>query len=192
MVRGMKHYIYTCEADGSEAPLVMADGRIIEFESEDRADAFLNALKNSSIFAEETEEFQEFTNIAYVKSAIVYCDDGYIDADAAEIEIFGCVLSENFKMTEKIEELLDKHYLIDAYESWGYEEYGIFSSDEDWKRIHVADAIRNLFVENGFDKKDYIVKCIEVYDSPDLVASALSITWFEGKELKNLTYPVYC
>ena len=100
MIREMKHYIYTCEADGSEAPLVMADGRIIEFESEARADAFLNALKNSIIFAEETEEFQEFTNIAYVKSAIVYCDDGYIDADAAELVIFGKILGRRKNMSE--------------------------------------------------------------------------------------------
>ena len=191
-MRDMKYYIYTCESDGSEAPLTMIDGKIIEFETEARADAFLNELKHSSIFDEESEEFKQLTSKAFIKSAIVFCDDGYIDADAAEMDAFGYIISEKVRMTEKIEELLDSHYLIDDYESWGYEEYGVFSSDENWKGIHVEDAVRNLFIENGFDKKDYIVKCIEVYDSPSLVASALSITWLEGKELKNLTYPVYC
>ena len=191
-MRDMKYYIYTCESDGSEAPLTMIDGKIIEFETEARADAFLNELKHSSIFDEESEEFKQLTSKAFVKSAIVFCDDGYIDADVAEKGAFGYIISEKVKMTEKIEELLDKHYLIDNYKSYGYEEYGIFGSDEDWKEIHIGEAIRNLFIENSFDKKDYIVKCIEVYDSPSLVACALSITWFEGKELKNLTYPVYC
>ena len=188
----MKYYIYTCESDGSEAPLTMIDGKIIEFETEARAAAFLNELKHSSIFDEESEEFKQLTSKAFIKSAIVFCDDGYIDADAAEIGAFGYIISEKVRMTEKIEELLDKHYLIDDYKSYGYEEYGIFGSDEDWKEIHIGEAIRNLFIENGFDKKDYIVKCIEVYASPSLVACALSITWLEGKELKNLTYPVYC
>ena len=191
-MRDMKYYIYTCESDGSEAPLTMIDGKMIEFETEARAAAFLNELKHSSIFDEESEEFKQLTSKAFIKSAIVFCDDGYIDADAAEIGVFGYIISEKVRMAEKIEELLDSHYLIDDYESWGYEEYGVFSSDESWKGIHVEDAVRNLFIENGFDKKDYIVKCIEVYDSPSLVASALSITWLEGKELKNLTYPVYC
>lgn len=188
----MKYYIYTCESDGSEAPLTMIDGKIIEFETEARAAAFLNELKHSSIFDEESEEFKQLTSKAFIKSAIVFCDDGYIDADAAEIGAFGYIISEKVKMAEKIEELLDKHYLIDDYKSYGYEEYGIFGSDEDWKEIHIGEAIRNLFIENGFDKKDYIVKCIEVYDSPSLIACALSITWLESKELKNLTYPVYC
>lgn len=191
-MRDMKYYIYTCESDGSEAPLTMIDGKIIEFETEARAAAFLNELKHSSIFDEESEEFKQLTSKAFIKSAIVFCDDGYIDADAAEIGAFGYIISEKVRMTEKIEELLDKHYLIDDYKSYGYEEYGIFGSDEDWKEIHIGEAIRNLFIENGFDKKDYIVKCIEVYASPSLVACALSITWLEGKELKNLTYPVYC
>lgn len=191
-MRDMKYYIYTCESDGSEAPLTMIDGKIIEFETEARAAAFLNELKHSSIFDEESEEFKQLTSKAFIKSAIVFCDDGYIDADAAEKGAFGYIISEKVRMTEKIEELLDKHYLIDDYKSYGYEEYGIFGSDEDWKEIHIGEAIRNLFIENGFDKKDYIVKCIEVYDSPSLVACALSITWLEGKELKNLTYPVYC
>ena len=191
-MRDMKYYIYTCESDGSEAPLTMIDGKMIEFETEARAAAFLNELKHSSIFDEESEEFKQLTSKAFIKSAIVFCDDGYIDADAAEMGVFGYIISEKVRMAEKIEELLDSHYLIDDYESWGYEEYGVFSSDESWKGIHVEDAVRNLFIENGFDKKDYIVKCIEVYDSPSLVASALSITWLEGKELKNLTYPVYC
>ena len=191
-MRDMKYYIYTCESDGSEAPLTMIDGKIIEFETEARAAAFLNELKHSSIFDEESEEFKQLTSKAFIKSAIVFCDDGYIDADAAEMGAFGYIISEKVRMTEKIEELLDKHYLIDDYKSYGYEEYGIFGSDEDWKEIHIGEAIRNLFIENGFDKKDYIVKCIEVYDSPSLIACALSITWFEGKELKNLTYPVYC
>ena len=191
-MRDMKYYIYTCESDGSEAPLTMIDGKIIEFETEARAAAFLNELKHSFIFDDESEEFKQLTSKAFIKSAIVFCDDGYIDADAAEMGAFGYIISEKVRMTEKIEELLDKHYLIDDYKSYGYEEYGIFGSDEDWKEIHIGEAIRNLFIENGFDKKDYIVKCIEVYDSPSLVACALSITWLEGKELKNLTYPVYC
>ena len=191
-MRDMKYYIYTCESDGSEAPLTMIDGKIIEFETEARAAAFLNELKHSSIFDEESEEFKQLTSKAFVKSAIVFCDDGYIDADAAEMGVFGYLISEKVRMAEKIEELLDKHYLIDNYKSYGYEEYGIFGSDEDWKEIHIGEAIRNLFIENSFDKKDYIVKCIEVYDSPSLAACALSITWLEGKELKNLTYPVYC
>ena len=191
-MRDMKYYIYTCESDGSEAPLTMIDGKIIEFETEARAAAFLNELKHSSIFDEESEEFKKLTSKAFVKSAIVFCDDGYIDADAAEMGVFGYLISEKVRMAEKIEELLNKHYLIDDYRSYGYEEYGIFGSDEDWKEIHIGEAIRNLFIENSFDKKDYIVKCIEVYDSPSLAACALSITWLEGKELKNLTYPVYC
>ena len=191
-MRDMKYYIYTCESDGSEAPLTMIDGKIIEFETEARAAAFLNELKHSSIFDEESEEFKQLITKAFVKSAIVFCDDGYIDADAAEMGVFGYIISEKVRMAEKIEELLDKHYLIDNYKSYGYEEYGIFGSDEDWKEIHIGEAIRNLFIENSFDKKDYIVKCIEVYDSPSLAACALSITWLEGKELKNLTYPVYC
>ena len=191
-MRDMKYYIYTCESDGSEAPLTMIDGKIIEFETEARADAFLNELKHSSIFDEESEEFKQLTSKAFIKSAIVFCDDGYIDADAAAMSAFGYIISEKVRMTEQIEELLNKHYLIDDYKSWGYEEYGVFSSDESWKGIHVEDAVRNLFIENGFDKKDYIVESIEVYDSPSLVASALSITWLESKELRNLTYPVYC
>ena len=180
-MRDMKYYIYTCESDGSEAPLTMIDGKIIEFETEARAAAFLNELKHSSIFDEESEEFKQLTSKAFIKSAIVFCDDGYIDADAAEMGAFGYIISEKVRMTEKIEELLNKHYLIDDYKSYGYEEYGIFGSDEDWKEIHIGEAIRNLFIENNFDKKEYIVKCIEVYDSPSLAACALSITWIEGK-----------
>ena len=58
-MRDMKYYIYTCESDGSEAPLTMIDGKIIEFETEARAAAFLNELRHSSIFDEESEEFKQ-------------------------------------------------------------------------------------------------------------------------------------
>ena len=180
MVRGMKHYIYTCEADGSEAPLVMADGRIIEFESESRADAFLNALKNSTIFAEETEEFQGFTNIAYVKSAIVYCDDGYIDADAAEMEIFGCILSENLKMAEKIEELLENFYFNDTNEE--YSPYG--NEDSYYEGVRMDEAIDTLFRENGFEDEEYNCELIETFDSPGITCFALAVSWIENGKLK--------
>ena len=187
MVRGMKHYIYTCEADGSEAPLVMADGRIIEFESKDRADAFLNALKNSTIFAEETEEFQGFTNIAYLKSAIVYCDDGYIDAAAAAIEFFGCILSENFKMTEKIEDLLNKFYFNDTNK----ENIPYGKEDSYYEHVRVDEAIDTLFRENGFEDEEYNCELIEVFDSPSVTGYTLTVSWIEYGELKVYNTTAY-
>lgn len=179
-MRDMKYYIYTCESDGSEAPLIMADGRIIEFESEARADAFLSALKNSTIFAEETEEFKEFTNIAYVKSAIVYCDDGYIDADAAEMEIFGCILSENLKMAEKIGKLLEEFYFNDTNED--NDAYGHEGSYYDG--IRMDEAIDTLFRENGFDDEDYNCELIETFDSPGATCYTLAVSWIEHGKLK--------
>ena len=187
MVREMKHYIYTCEADGSEAPLIMADGRIIEFESESRADIFLKELKNSSIFAEESEEFQELTKSAYVKSAIVYCDDGYIDADAAEIEIFGCILSENFKMAEKIENLLNKFYFNDTGEE--YNTYG--NEDSYYEGVRIDEAIDTLFRENGFEDEEYNCELIEVFDSPSVTGYALAVSWIEHGELKTYNDTTY-
>lgn len=187
MDRTLKHYIYTCEADGSEIPLIMEDGRIIEFESESRANAFLNALKNSTIFAEETEEFKNFTNSAYVKPAIVFCDDGYIDADAAEIEAFGCILSENFKMTEKIEDLLNKFYFNDTNEE--NSPYG--KEDSYYEHVRVDEAIDTLFRENGFEDEEYNCELIEVFDSPSVTGYTLTVSWIEYGELKVYNTTAY-
>ena len=187
MDRTLKHYIYTCDADGSELPLIMEDGRIIEFESESRANAFLSALKNSTIFTEETEEFKNFTNSAYVKPAIVFCDEGYIDADAAEIEVFGCILSENFKMAEKIENLLNKFYFNDTGEE--YNTYG--NEDSYYEGVRIDEAIDTLFRENGFEDEEYNCELIEVFDSPSVTGYALAVSWIEHGKLKTYNETAY-
>ena len=185
MIREMKHYIYTCEADGSEAPLVMADGRIIEFESEARADAFLNALKNSSIFAEETEEFQEFTNIAYVKSAIVYCDDGYIDADAAEIEIFGKILEHRKNMTEIFEDVFTHYYFDDTHGCITLDGCDIYEDYEIW------EAAIKLFEENGYDATEYNCELVLVTETHIEASYVLAIAWMQDGKLNTYNVPVY-
>ena len=165
-MRDMKYYIYTCESDGSEAPLTMIDGKIIEFETEARAAAFLNELKHSSIFDEESEEFKQLTSKAFIKSAIVFCDDGYIDADAAEKGAFGYIISEKVKMAEKIEELLDKHYLIDDNKSYGYEEYGT-----------------NIFAYRGDLASKYGFETISSYDELEAFMAAVA----EGEKDSGIT-----
>ena len=186
-MRDMKYYIYTCESDGSEAPLTMIDGKIIEFETEARADAFLNELKHSSIFDEESEEFKQLTSKAFIKSAIVFCDDGYIDADAAEMGAFGYIISEKVRMTEKIEELLNKFYFNNTNK-----EYNIYGfEDSPYEDIRVDEAINKLFRENGFNEKSYSSQIIEVFETSYSVYCAIAIAWIECGELRTYNVPFY-
>ena len=186
-MRDMKYYIYTCESDGSEAPLTMIDGKIIEFETEARADAFLNELKHSSIFDEESEEFKQLTSKAFIKSAIVFCDDGYIDADAAEKGAFGYIISEKVKMTEKIEELLNKFYFNNTNK-----EYNIYGfEDSPYEDIRVDEAINRLFKENGFNEKSYSCQIIEVFETSDFIYCAITVAWIECGELQTYNIPIY-
>ena len=186
-MRDMKYYIYTCESDGSEAPLTMIDGKIIEFETESRAAALLNELKHSSIFDEESEEFKQLTSKAFVKSAIVFCDDGYIDADAAEMGVFGYIISEKVRMAEKIEELLNKFYFNNTNKE--YNIYGL--EDSSYENIRVDKAISDLFRENGFNEKSYSSKIIEVFETSDFVYYAIAIAWIEYGELHTYNVPFY-
>lgn len=97
-------------------------------------------------------------------------------------------------MSEKIVKFLNEHYLIDAEGHWGYQGYALFGTkeEEEWESTHIEAAIRLLFIDSGFTKGTYFVKRIGVYDSPEIVAYTVSISWIENGELMNLTFPAYC
>lgn len=182
MIREMEFHIYSFEEETrSEVPLTMSDGRLICFKSKERAERFLEEVKQMD---RSEVEHDELVDKSYVKNCIVYCDDGYVYEDEAEMEVFGRLLVDRPSISEKIEELIENFYLDSTGDA-------MLTGTGYYEDVQINEAIDDLFHAEGFEDEDYSSELILTFEGPSCTCYGFALAWVEYDKLYINNFAVY-